>query len=1328
MPHPSGNPRSRLRWVACLATVIASLFALRCPARTIAVVGEAPAQFLAAAKTAGFDVITARNGWPESADAAILVASSPPQPADRRAFDAAAAALLKDAAGRLAQGKSLIVSFGDRPELVDGYDDLLPVNLWSVTGEKAGHGDLLRRGCGVTVPPGSPWAGMPIADGLQVSGRYDLHLPFAAIEAGEHRYRYQDLAKPKPEGGPWHNYDKSSINTDWQVLLNTDTEGRVPLLVSGRYGPGRVMVFGDSLFDPALLPWVGYGKFVDGLLSAAAPAMDNATPKADAGCKNLTLHVDRYQPDADDTLAIDVTNPGPADTAALLSYKISSAEHALLNSQTTPLNIPAGKTTHVLIRQLDAYTGDTSAETPEPYRFVHAAVLDVSRAEQAAEVDSIVDVAPAVGLDILGEDVRACDDLKSLPDRAMGKGTDMAGGASVFRYVYSTGQSPRLTIVIRNGLHDLAPLAHARDLGHPDNPTAQGLNDLAYSAGSIRGLMPSFGSWYGESAAEQRVALEWDTPVLLAASTIYGHTSYRKWDRCNPTRYELTATLPGGGKKPLAEVSDARYVLASHRDDFAPLAATGIELHVTGLDPSAVYEPGSKDGVGKSNCAIQEWAALGWPGEKPPAKVEGHLTVTATDVFTGKRHVLLDENVGAEPLAELARPVNVPAKSGFGPVRIDATFLAGGADIAHASSNVLFIPPGRKAIEPEPKDDFGLLCSPGFITFDPFGIGTEADTQGWGGPDDKVWAFTHDLLEEGFNPNNPKAAMDQPRRMMVSSTRMTHYTDPWRDFPSGEHFWDYAGDKLDEMVTRGPLKGHSTLHLMLSDRWNGINVGDSFTWADFIRFDEFLRKTTGQGLTGRTRLQIGKEIVEQHADVFQKYQMDRYADKLLALHDRLAAKGVDFTVTTHGSFPLVGGELGDKIGRTHVAVGTDLFWELKREDLYFTLGRRFGLIAANPDFESGAYNEFGWCSATMNNPHWFAYAGAVEPSRRQWYSTYFAGRVTSQGKFEPLTKFGFSSQGTFGPKQFDNDWQAYYRVQHLATLLRPEAPAGYGLVVSWQEQERHMGKKAGTMGFGLYAGEGFDNIDAMAGDVYERLIKNGLPISFVASTHTLQRWSGKNPLIVVDGYSLADDELADLDRLNAAGAPIIAVGCGAEEKGNARAEALFGVARRNGSWQPSQGTKVVDLGGEPLAFTTSRSGRGATLFCPYPGKDLASAQSASLADAIRNATGSPLDLSPGLTATTFVSNGQLFLAISDQGDVNRTVSVAIRPGLLAAGGVGFADAKVVDVETASELPAKADGARLTFTFPMAASDAHMIVITSGPAQASNPPARPTEAR
>jgi len=60
-----------------------------------------------------------------------------------------------------------------------------------------------------------------------------------------------------------------------------------------------------------------------------------------------------------------------------------------------------------------------------------------------------------------------------------------------------------------------------------ENPTTQGLNDLATSNGGVRGVFPSYGAWIGKSAATQDIALQWWDSVLIAGNCIVGQTHYR---------------------------------------------------------------------------------------------------------------------------------------------------------------------------------------------------------------------------------------------------------------------------------------------------------------------------------------------------------------------------------------------------------------------------------------------------------------------------------------------------------------------------------------------------------------------------------------------------------------------------------------------------------------------------------------------------------------------------------------------------------------------------------------------------------------------------------
>lgn len=1243
-------------WI--LTALVVSLVRASCPAATLAVAGDRPSpEFVAAAQAAGW---TLQQGAPAAASA-LLIAT----PTYAAAVDRAAPL----AGQMLAAGKTVFVALGASIEDPGALEPLLPVNLWS-----ARRGNFARISCGMrTLEPSVIPAS--VLQGLVASRRFDLHLPYAPIESGEHRYR-------------WRTMGKDILNTDWRALITTDQGDRLPLLVEGRVGPGRVYVFGAGLWDPELSAAPGYAGFVGKLLSLAA------APAAAGSCdlSKLRIDIDSYQPSG---LSARVTNAGAASAQILVAYKVRDAMRQLLNSATVSVLIPAGATVDVPLREFSPQIG--SVETARagdrlPYRWLSVAAASPDRTSVTPVAEAIVDTAPAVSASIDGPDIRFMADKASWPDREIGP--LISDSAPISVYAVPAGSPVELNVSVSNGLHNIAPLAQASDAASSDPVAAQGLNDLAYTHGSLRGTLPLVGTWATKSAGSAAVRLTWKRPVTIAGQTLVGQPAYRFWDRANPRNYTLA-----GDDAPIASVSDAAYVDAARRDSFAPRSVTSCTLTMTGLAPKPPCELGT--------ASIAEWIVWGWPGTQPPPAVRGRLLVTQTDPATGISQTLSDKTVDLGAYAQTSLPVTIPARAQFGPLAVDAVFTPTSGSPVRAHYDLFFFD-DHPAIAPNPNTVAGLLCEAGFSAMEPFGTGTQQGSNGWCGPENGIWAGTHDMMEIGSRN------VDLAERMFTTSVRFSHYSTPWRDMPSGEYYWDTIAPQVVKLASSPSALKTGQANIMLSDRWNGVPVNAMFTWADTIAFDQYLRKTTGHGLKSRSRASINKEISENYGDVWQKWMMDRYANKLIDLQKTVAAAGgAKLTVTTHGSFPLVGGDLGVRIGQTHTAVGTDLFWDLHDEDLIGTLGLRYGLIAANPDFKSGAYNEWGWTSAALNNDHWYGYVGAAEPARRQWYSTYFEGRATSDGQFAPLTMYGFFSQGAPGPKTTAGDVQLYYRTMRLTTRVRPEEPAGIGMAVSWNEQVRRMGKQAGALGFGLYAADGYEQIDALAHDLYMRLQKNGVPLSFVASTATLEKWKGGQPLVAVDGLCYDADEVATLARLNASGAPIIAVGGAADA--SAAACALFGVTVADGQIAPAAGTVAVADDGRTIGYATHRAGRGPTLAVPAEAGDLGGDEAAAAARAVLDVCGQPITVSPGVAVTPFVNHGDLFVSLSDLGDVSRTVDVSLTPSLLNAA-LPAGPWRVVDLDRGIELASKTDGGgRLSFTLPMNASDGRMLMIVPGKA-------------
>jgi hypothetical protein len=1219
----------------------------------LVVLGDRPApEFFQAVKSAGWMVLPEKEL--RQADAICIITYLRKSKEESRE-------IASDVAAALKAGKSLIIGFGPGgwvENQAGDFESLLPVNLWSLAQWQYRRGE-----CAAVPVKGSRLAEGFQAGDLKLSARYDLHLPFNLIEAGEHRHQ-------------WPHFGKDLLNTDWQVHWRCDQEGLLPLLVSGRVGPGKVLCFAGSLSDKGLVASPKYSEFIRVLLQAVRPVRLAPEPPPLGLSLSIITHGTRRP-------TVVVRNSQAVPAQALLAYKVRNAERALLNSATLPVNIaPRAELAIELPERYDQLADAAMLPSADrlPFRHIEAGLTTLNRTRLLATATAVVDLHPAVTLEIQGQDIRDQEDLKSWPERSSGPGYSVGDGAPIYSYVYKTGTTPKLRLALRNGLHNIAPLAEPKDVANPDNPTIQGVNDLAYSRNDVRGVHPLYGTWSARPDQVGNLALNWNIPVTVAGQRLAGWGGVRSRNPAEQARYALFGQKPAGSAR-LTERQGLNEAQRRQEDAFTPVVVTGCRLD---------FQGSPKPEAGKSGGSLVEWEVLGWPDANPLPAAAGELAVKAVDPRSGKTWDLLKEPVTVASQQELIREITVPTKGDFGPLRIDAVFTpAAGRPPVLASFELLFIPPGRDAIRPVAELDevkVSPLCSPGFMLFDDFGLGTQADTRGWGGADDQIWAYAHDFLEVW-----PKS-LDSPRRMFTSAGSCCHYTFAWRDFPSGEYYWDHACDELlKKFAPGGRYAGKKTFRAFLSDRWSGYSPGAMFSWADYIRFDEYLRAQGKPGLTARSRRAIADEICSRYGDQWQRWQMTRYADKLLEYQRRFEQVGVSFKVTTHGAFPLVGGELGRKLAKTHVAVGTDLFWELKNEDLYYSLGQCFGIVAANPDLESGAYNEWGWVSAALTNAHFYSEAGSVEPSRRQWYSTYFAGRVDSAGQFKPYHVYGFDAQGSFDIKNTINDWQQYYRTMRLVCSLRPEQPAGIGLVVSWRWQERRMGPETGPMGFGIYPTKGKPMVSQQAGNAWHQLVKAGVPITFVTSTSCLKNWQGRNPLVIIDGYNLEPWELQELARLNRAGVHIACAGLG-EGEGAPAARELFGPVSQTGA-----------------CTFIRRPGRGTTLLMPNEPDKWTSSQANEFGRQLLLAAGSPVQASPGVVVFPLISNDKLLLSLNSQSDVGRMVSVQVRPALLKPELTGQRF-RVIDIDRATVLESRWENDVLEFQIPMAACDGRLVLI------------------
>lgn len=875
-------------------------------------------------------------------------------------------------------------------------------------------------------------------------------------------------------------------------------------------------------------------------------------------------------------------------------------------------------------------------------------------------------------------------------------------GITSWRYVYRTGTPPKLRLRLRNHLANIAPLARTRDVLNPENFTVAGINDSALTHASTRGKLPIHAVWCGWNGSDrQEVELAWDEPVTLRGFRAWGFGPHRYWERSNPASFSFAAK-DGAPFFPVDGAAFSRFPFAPERAAWEAIpsldelggampVARAMTFSVSGLDPKANREPRCDHAA---NCALAELEVWGWAGE-PDERPERTLSLRAIeeDLATGAASTNELLAPAAIPFcSEVAVDATLAPRDAFGPVRWRFQAIEDGAVVAESAFDALFVPDSgtklQRKIGPH-EADTGLLCTPGWRNVDPFGIGMNKWSSGWGGPNDQAWALSQNLLEIG-----PGGKPD-PGRMLSTVTRASHYTNPWGRFLDGASSWDWTADRLFDSALdprgRWAALEPDAIHVVGSDRWNGVNVWTCFRWDFFDAFDRHLRASGKPGLKGRTRTEIIAEIRESHGDEWQRFLMRDYADLMLATQRRAAERGLRFTFETHGSFPLAGGELGADLARTHRGVGTDLFWDLHRQDLWWTLGERLALIAANPDLESGAYDEWGWFNSEQN-PFWFGSNGDIAPARRQWYATYWLGRVALDGEFRPVHVMGFGSQGYHGVRYTARDHAARTRVTELMSQLRPEEPAGVGLVVSWRGQERRMGPKLGRAGFGLYPEDGEADIESMASAVYSALVKQGAPVAFVTSTHGLKNWKGANPLVLVDAPNWEDWEWDAVEEARGRGAAVLAIGAPHPRLANRRIVAAL----------------------ESAAGAARRDGTPAAAWCRTPAERLGSPEAAAVWRAFSEGTGSPVAVSRGIVAVPFVSQGTRFLAVCRQGDDAGDATVELHPDALyptlapAAPGA----LRAVSLDDGRALPSETlPGGRMRFALPLAPCDGKIVMLS-----------------
>ena len=1170
-------------------------------------------------------------------------------------------------------GGGLLLSVGEKPGRAGmRLAFLSPTTAWAVSASKDG----VRGGAGLASAEAAFFGNEAAVRGVRVPFLWELR-PFHAVERGQARYdRFErpipwgvhnspDMKVLLPPGSDW--WTRPLLNRDWQIRARADDLAGSPLLLTGRYGAGRVAVFASSVetlpdspaaeaFWKATLGWLKPANPVAASVPAKLPPPEITAAPATHGA------------------LVTVRNPGATPLDVQIVARILTWEQAPVGDELRAVKVPAGGAVNVEIPlPKPGPTGYAALEERDAFR-LRLGVLSADGATLLAETRADLDLAAPVQVDIATEELRAvaAPPFPDVPEP--GQNTRM--GLPVASYAYAPGQTVNATVTLANGLRNLAPLAAVEDETSPGNESLMAVNDEAASTGRKPIATEPTGWGYFESKANGQDVLRFTLPqpATLAGIVLVGTgDAYRGEASFNPR----SAVVEVDGKEVARVEGLAGRFLAERgwvRISFPAVRGKVVRLSIAGELPTATLR-------------LAEVHLEGTTAAPPPA-VSGTLNVVLRDALGGAAQPVLTREISAAPLARVELPVSVALPAGRRAefFRLDATFTPKGGAAQTSSAPVLALQPAKPLIamsklKPPKAPHIGLIVTRGFREFFDNAVGTKEDGGGWGQPDDLVWAYARGLKQLG---PNARARAD---RLWVSESDMRHYSTPWRQFTNGEEFFTVGAPGLVARMQRDPRwKGADTFVLDHSDRWDtGPDIGAIYSWQDFEGFNTWLRARGDAGLTGRTRREIVAEIEGKFAGPWAAWHQERYVRSITTLRDAFAREGKRIVISAQGG-PLIPNPAdAAAIGESVRGMSDDWTWGMMEENAPFTTGRQMGALAFNPWLAMSSLNQWGYVSGALNNPQWHEPVSTTEPSRRAFYNRAFRGTLRPDGTYAAMNTYGYNNNAGYAFTMNAHDFNQWHRVQQRHSLLTPDSPLGAGLVLTTAHLQPVESRR--------FAGGGNTELPEprIVARALQRLHEAGVGVAFSANAGLLEKWKGDAPLVLVNAENLSAPELAALQNLAARGVRIAAL-CGAE-KVPAGLAAIFGV-KADGS--PAAGAKVGEVAGKPVVA------QGGYLFVPLAATQLTGADARALAPLLRERLALPIAFPAGTSGYGFTSNGRGFIVVEDWLEQGRTVAVRLRAK------PGAKELRAADANDHRPLTAQRDGADWLIELPLRPGDAALV--------------------
>ncbi len=955
-------------------------------------------------------------------------------------------------------------------------------------------------------------------DGLPVPFCFDIR-PASAIERGQSRYERYSFVHPLLKtqvAADTDSWSRSLLNREWTVRAQCNDVARLPLVISGLYGAGRVVMIGTSAasLGGAAAAHPFWLSIVQWLQQAEVASDEPALP-------GLVSSFER------DQATIILSNTGHESLPVQLVMRALSQEGALLADGSGELQrrlrLPAaGSSTIRLPLPGPSAIADSALDANKALK-VRVGVLSGSGAQLLVEQRGLSAQAP---LQVSVE----TQNLYGLPYAFHAPGPQALHefqarmGAFVGAYAYPPGHAVRGSVVLSNGCTNVAPLASVRDLTTPANTSVMALNDRATGIREAPGpdKINGYSMWTGKAGVENVLEFVLPPRAQITEVVIVGsYGSYLNGEAHNPGQVLLEAD---GRQIAVNEELDALFAegYGQARISFAPCPAKTLTVRFP-------WVAQGKDGRRQAPW-LGEIRVQGWPHDPPP-QASGQLVVSLVDALGGRRVPILDRVVELPGCSSQRVPfsVQLPELSGVHFFRLEAHFEA---LVSHAP--LLMIEP-RKTLAPlsdlfaSQMPDVGFNVSRGFREVSRIGTGTAEQMPGWAMPDDLIWAYSRRLKKVSAT------ARTEASRLYVTDTDMRHYVTPWGLFPNGDPFLPATAAQLVDIYRNHPKWSQSsTAVLHFVDGWDtGPDLAMLQDWPELIAFDSMLRVAQGASLEGGTREEIVQDLHTRFENEWQAWQLDRYFESVSALQKAFLAAGKHVVISGQG-LPMVAGEKGRALAAVFRGMNDDCTWGMLDNSPVLSTGRQMSELAFNPVWQMSTLVPWGFNAPVFNSWQWHSPVSTTEPSRRSIYDRAWRATIWPSGEYASLYTYGYTSNVGIAYTMTEEEFQLWWHVQELHSLVAPESPVGAGLVISTKAaaDPKHIR-------FTCWDPLTLEEPRLLA-EAFRNLHNAGLSLPFAANAESLKNWSATVPLIILNLADFSPVEVESLRALHERGTPLAA--------------------------------------------------------------------------------------------------------------------------------------------------------------------------------------------